>query len=350
MLSSSGRSCQMMNQLREDIAAIIQWTRFRDEKENLSEISRRLKCDIRIVRDVRNRIDNNQPVKNLYNKQKKSKITDAIGKYIESITIANRSISSQAIAELIFQNYQVVVSRALVNNYRHLLGFKYGPQIKTFVLNDAQKQKRLNFAKSNINTNFDNVLFTDESYFELNGLRWVWRRKGEVSDSIVYPKEAHPLKLMVWGGISKRYKTPLIIFEKKETMDAHKYVNKILKGTQLEDKMNAEYPDGWVLMQDNAPPHNARITKDYLDQVGRTVLEWPPHSPDLNVIEHVWAWIKRKVCELMPKTIEDLVYILNFVWNSIDQCHIDNLVNSMPKRLEMVIKNQGGQITQHLSN
>ena len=74
MLSSSGRSCQMMNQLREDIAAIIQWTRFRGEKENLSEISRRLKCDIRIVRDVRNRIDNSQPVKNLYNKQKKAKL------------------------------------------------------------------------------------------------------------------------------------------------------------------------------------------------------------------------------------------------------------------------------------
>ena len=48
------------------------------------------------------------------------------------------------------------------------------------------------------------------------------------------------------------------------------------------------------------------------------------------------------------KNVEDLVAILNSVWDSIDQNHIDNLVTSIPRRLNALIQNKGAQIIGHI--
>ena len=42
-----------------------------------------------------------------------------------------------------------------------------------------------------------------------------------------------------------------------------------------------------ILQQDNAPPHTAKSTRAYIagQQVFEVVPDWPPRSPDLNVIE-----------------------------------------------------------------
>lgn len=278
------------------------------------------------------------------------KITEAIGKFIETVTIANRTISGEAISSLIFEKYQISISKSYVNCYRRSIGFRYWPQIKTFPLTPEQRGSRIEFTKRNASNTFEKVLFTDESYFELDGLQWIWRRKGEISEDILNEQQAHPKKIMVWGGISKRYKTKLVIFQENETMNSENYISKILNQTKVGDEMDAAYEDGWVFMQDNAPPHKSRRTLEHLDDLGWKILEWPPHSPDLNIIEHIWAWMKRKVAELMPKSVEDLMNILVIVWDSIDQNHIDNLVASMPRRLSYLIKNQGRQIIGHIYN
>ena len=348
MLTCSGRTCSQMNQLRECIGNEIQWLRNQGIKENLTLISNKFHYDIRIVRDVRNRINCNHSITNSYSKSTKQKITEDIGHFIEIMTIANRSISGRGLSELILQKFNVHITKTTINKYRKQIGFKYGPQIRTFILTEEQKQKRLEFAKKNINNTFENVLFTDESYFELNGLRWIWRRKNEKTSDVFFHREAHPTKIMVWGGISKNYKTRLVIFNENETMSAKDYISKILRGGNFDNDLDVVYPGGWVFMQDNAPPHKAKITMDYLDNVHWGLLDWPAHSPDLNIIEHVWSWMKRKVIELEPRNVEDLISILNSVWDSIDQKHIDNLIASIPRRLNYLIETKGEQITCHI--
>jgi transposase len=53
--------------------------------------------------------------------------------------------------------------------------------------------------------------------------------------------------------------------------------------------------NNFILMDDNARPHIARVVNEFLDEVGINRIEWPPRSPDLNPIEHVWDMIGKKV-------------------------------------------------------
>ncbi|GFW28379.1 DDE_3 domain-containing protein [Trichonephila clavipes] len=49
----------------------------------------------------------------------------------------------------------------------------------------------------------------------------------------------------------------------------------------------ASIGNDFILMDDNARPHRARIVEEYLEDHGLERMEWPARSPDLNPIEHL---------------------------------------------------------------
>ena len=73
---------------------------------------------------------------------------------------------------------------------------------------------------------------------------------------------------------------------------------------------------------------------------------WPAQSPDLNPIEQLWNHLKRKLnaYSTYPSGILELVERIPAEWKEIPASVCMNLVESMPERVEVVVKAKGGYI------
>ena len=76
------------------------------------------------------------------------------------------------------------------------------------------------------------------------------------------------------------------------------------------------------------------------------VLQWSAQHPDLNLIEQLWNHLKRKLnaYPTYPSGILELVERIQAEWKEIPASVCMNLVESMPKRVEVVVRAKGGYI------
>lgn len=96
---------------------------------------------------------------------------------------------------------------------------------------------------------------------------------------------------------------------------------------------------------DNAGVHNLGI--QYLRNSGVRLLDFPPKSNDMNIIELVWAELQKVLNrELRSITIsskDQLLQLIGKCWKQIPIRFIENVIRSMPKRLKKVIEAKGKQ-------
>ena len=109
---------------------------------------------------------------------------------------------------------------------------------------------------------------------------------------------------MVWAGISTQRKTDLHVID-NGTLMAERYVNEILD-VHVRPYAGAIGPD-FILMDNNARAHWARITNLYLEQAAIEQWDWPARSPDLNPIEHAWDMLLKAISsrQVQPATVRN---------------------------------------------
>ncbi len=116
--------------------------------------------------------------------------------------------------------------------------------------------------------------------------------------------------------------------------------------------MTTVYPssDGYF-QQDNAPHHKDQIISDWFLEHDNefTLLKWPPQSPNLNPIEHLWDVVEREIrimyvhlTNLHPTNLQQLRDPIMSIWTKISEKYFQHLVESMPRIIKAVLKAKVG--------
>ena len=144
--------------------------------------------------------------------------------------------------------------------------------------------------------------------------------------------------IMVWGCMAADGVGQLQFIE--DTMDKFAYLN-ILKENLRQSAAKLGLPTTYSFQQDNDPKHTANIVKLWLLYNCPKQLHTPPQSPDLNPIEHLWILLERKLRKHSITSREMLRSIFQTEWSNISTIETARLVESMPRRLQEVIKRRG---------
>ena len=160
---------------------------------------------------------------------------------------------------------------------------------------------------------FGDTIHADECSIEIRRTSIkIWYKQGVSPSNGKVGKPKHSLKLHLWGAISRRGLSNLVIFEGK--LDSPGYCNFCLRLGLM--PFLDQFPDGHRYWQDGDPKHTSAETIQFMHLNGINYFPTPPESPDLNPMEMVWNDLKYFLCtKVQPSTKNDLINGVHRFWN-----------------------------------
>ena len=178
---------------------------------------------------------------------------------------------------------------------------------------------------------FLDVIFTDECTVQLERHSRICFRK-KLQPQALKQRAKHPIKIHIWGGISTKGATSLVMFTGIMNAECLGAVYE----AGLVPFIQERFPDGHRLYQDNNPKHSSKYIEEFLKQRGVNWWYTPPESPDLNPIELVWGSLKQYLrSHYKPKNLEQLKAGIEQFWLTLtpEVCakYISHLKKVIPK-------------------
>ena len=302
------------------------------------------------VQEVLKKFEETGEVKDRKRSGRPKKLSESDEKYLKVTSLRDRRKSSKALAHELAVSGGTKVHSSTIRRSLGRSGLHGRVATKKPLLRRGNKQKRLKFAKRHKTWNsaqWRRVLWSDESQFQLfgsNRRHYVRRRVGEkYIDACLQPTVKHGGgSVMVWGCISANGVGDLIKID--GIMKAPKYKQILIHHAIPSGKRLIG--NNFIFQHDNDPKHSAKIIKSYLQRKSATgtltTLDWPPQSPDLNIIEAVWDYLDREKNKKQPTSKDQLWRVLKEAWDNIPEDYLQKLQQSLPKRIAAVIKSKGG--------
>ena len=274
------------------------------------------------------------------------KITERDIRKIKRFSLENPNKSSRQIS------IECAISRKISHQYIRTILLKndirsYIAKKKPF-LTKNMAQRRLAFAKKYRHHPLDfwhRIIYSDESYFSINLSAVMnrvrrFRSSNPFASSLISPTVKYPPKVMIWGCIN--YKGPGEIKICQETMNRARYLDTLEKKLiPSANKFNIVSP---IHLDDSAPCHRGKEVEEWHTNHGFGKILWPGNSPDLNPIENVWGLMKAKLRTRIIRDKRKLIESILEIWREDSlKDYIVKIIDSMPQRLEEVIKNKGFQ-------
>jgi transposase len=237
------------------------------------------------------------------------------------------------------------ICKQTINNFMNREGSRYKPKAKA-ILNNGHRDKRLKYANEMLlggKKFLRNIIFTDESYFQLNSNRKSYfRLKDEPKRSRRYfPRKS----IMIWGAISCKgtvaiQKIVKLRSEKKK-FTGTKYRN--LLRDQLVPAADELHGEGlWRFQQDNHKLHFTDECKELYETFALPLVRHPPCSPDLNPIETIWSIMKQRIDNECPQNEHELEACIFKVWNELTISTVKGTIYHVLKVAQEVKDMKGG--------
>ncbi|XP_042896442.2 transposable element Tcb1 transposase [Parasteatoda tepidariorum] len=144
---------------------------------------------------------------------------------------------------------------------------------------------------------------------------------------------------MVWGAIAYHGRSQLLRIV--GNLNNNRYSSEVL---QPQAAPFLQALPGAAFQQDNARPHIARTVQSFLASRQVQLHPWPVYSPVMSQIEHVWDFVGRRLAhDPRPVASTDELWVrIQAIWNALPQTDIQNLFDSMPRRVAALIAARGG--------
>ena len=216
-------------------------------------------------------------------------------------------------------------------------------------LSKTNIKTRLEFAKRHKDWTVDDwkrAIWPDETKVGRlcsEGRFWCWVRDGEERNprQIKQTVKHSCGSLMIWGCMTDQ--GPGFMCKIDSTMDKEIHMQ-ILQGELLQTiKFYGLSAKIVIFQHGNDPKHTAKCVKEWLTGQPFDVLKWQTQSPVLNPIEHLWAQLKRRLATYghPPTGMTEIWERVQEEWEKSDQQFIAHLIESMPLRVQAVLKEQG---------
>ena len=253
-----------------------------------------------------------------------------------------------------------------IKTFRRLLaklGYRYIQCMRKGILSKEDLNLRLKFARKckRLPQNF----WEDGIGFYLDGTSWahktdpkktaittrtrIWRKKSEYLERLCTAKG----KKEGTGGQTAKFMVAIAFG--KGVVKCHQYTEHVsgemfsqfIKDHFAEMFEVSANPKGKLFLQDGDPSQNSKLAKEAMDLVPCRLFHIPARSPDLNPIENIFHLIGNQLKQDAIQrniTKESFVAFSARVKRTILRFPTDVInktIASMPKRIEMVLKNKG---------
>ena len=227
-------------------------------------------------------------------------------RHLVHLSLQDRRLTSPQLKRQWEDTCGIVCSSRTVRKRLDNVGLHGRVAKKKPLLTERHKRIRLNWAKERKNwslAEWNKIIWSDESKFNLFGSHYVRRRVGEeyLPECVQQTVKFGGGSVMVWGCISCDGIGTLAKVDGRM-----KGVDYIVLSANLLPYMQSMGPE-FIFMDDNAPCHRARAVLQWMSNNSLRRM-WPPQSPDLNPIEHVWDILADKLEQYKPKNLKELEF------------------------------------------
>lgn len=317
-----------------------------NEEKSLREIGRILSKPFSTIRYIIRKIKNTEQLNNSLRSGRPRKLTTRDENFIIREIKKNPFKSAPKLAATLYNVTEKHVHPDTIKNVLRKHGYRARTARRKPFVSIINRRKRLEFAKKYINQSAEfwkSVVFSDESKFMVtgsDGKKWVFRKQGEAlkTCNLQATVKGGGGSVMVWGCFAANGVGNLSFIQ--GIMDRYGYLD-ILKQNLKKSAEKLNLVGRFHFQHDNDPKHTSKIVKEWLLYNVPHMLQTPPQSPDLNPIENLWDILDQQVRLREIKNKEQLVTALTEEWAKIKPNITENLINSMPRRLQAVIDANG---------